>query len=157
MGKKSKVKKQPKGSVDKLTGVWERQSGPPQPIDANQTTVDIVRYYGKDPVTGKTGGTLAVIFDNPNGTTGQTYQTSYLGSDWTYKDDFVALYKDANDSGRLEASDTFLGSFNTGEDFGGLQGTMSSGTFYLDKKNVLSQYDQLGHLISETKLTISIT
>ena len=155
-GKSSKKAKQPKGNVDKLTGIWERQSGLTQPLDSNNTTIDIVRYYSKDPLTGKTSGAFAVIFDNPGGVTGQTYQTQWDGSTWSYKDDYIAIYKDTNDSGKLEASDTFLGSFNTGGDFGGLQGNHSSGTFYLDKKNMLSQYDQLGHLISTTNLPISI-
>lgn len=152
-----KKQKAPKGKVDKLTGVWDRRFDLGQePGDAGQPSVDIVKFTGQDPRTRKSATTLATIFDKPDGITGQTYTGSYNGSEWTYKDDFIALYKDTNNSGKLEASDQFLGSFNTGGDFGGLQGTMSSGTFYLDKKNILSQYDQLNHLISQTKIPISL-
>jgi len=152
----AKKKKAAAGKADKLVGVWERRFDlNQQPAQVGQPSVDILQFTGKDPITGKTLTTFATIFDNGSGITGQTYTGSYNGSSWTYKDDFVALYKDSNASGALEITDAFLGSFNTGEDFGGLQGQMASGTFYLDKANVLSQYDQFKHLINQTKIPVS--
>jgi hypothetical protein len=71
------------------------------------------------------------IFDNIIGDiAGKTFIGSYRASQWTYLDDYVAVYRD-NGNNILDPADTLIGRFDTGSDWGGLTGDNSQGSIRL--------------------------
>ena len=55
---------------------------------------------------------FGIIFDNVSGTSGETYTTTYLNEEWSYKDDVVYLIEDSNNNSTLDKSDLVLSEIN---------------------------------------------
>mgnify|MGYP006296026977 CR=1 FL=1 len=157
MKKRGKVKggtnQPPKTSADLITGTWATRDDLTQsPNGPDRPYVSIVEYKSSDPLTGKQYRSFAAIFDcvQEEGSNNSKNRSGfYNGEEYFYKDDHIAVYQDTNNSGKLEVSDKFLGSFFTGHDWGGLNNERSSGTFTLDKNNTIATYDSLGSLMGK--------
>ena len=79
---------------------------------------------------------FGIIFDNVKGTSGETYTTTYLNEEWSYKDDVVYLIEDTNINSSLDKSDLVLAEVNKNNrytDFGGLS---SNGGSYVPKDSL---------------------
>ena len=79
---------------------------------------------------------FGIIFDNVTGTSGETYTTTYLNEEWSYKDDVVYLIEDSNNNSTLDKSDLVLSELNKNNrytDFGGLS---SNGGSFVPKDSL---------------------
>jgi hypothetical protein len=109
------------------TASWRRDDAlSQQPLTSQIPHVDIVSV---DPQSGPRF--FWTIFDNVNGDIpGRSFVGGYRDSQWTYLDDYVAVYRD-NGNNILDQGDTLLGRFDTGSDWGGLTGDNSQGVIRL--------------------------
>ena len=95
------------------------------------------------------------IFDDISGERQGNLSGVYNNSTWDYTDDFTAIYVDTNNNSQLDKGDEFHSEYDSGEDFGGLRGSLSAGRWRLGN----TKFDFLlssGELLTTYDLEVSI-
>jgi hypothetical protein len=119
-------------------------------VELDQAALDGDPYVSVIEIKNNTSNSTyyAAIFDNP-------YYTSYpnllVGEyknySWSYMDDNIVLYADANTNEILDPGDQLLISANTGWDFGGEPGNHTPGTSSVSANGSVDVYNRFGDLI----------